>query len=114
MTPERKKRGPRRVRSVEAWIWHENLRPMFEFASQLVGYEFDDLDWDAVALGLRQTDYEARRWFEYPLSGRPSLTLEAALDTGTSVAWIRAPTEGEMGLRLEVAADVMAEYILTR
>jgi hypothetical protein len=29
---------------VGAWIWAENLRPMFEFASRLVGYEFDDLD----------------------------------------------------------------------
>jgi hypothetical protein len=30
------------------------------------------------------------------------------------VAWIRAATEREIDLRLEVAADVMAEYILTK
>jgi hypothetical protein len=47
------------VGGVEGCIWQENLRPMFEFASQLVGYQFDDLDWDAVALGVRETDYEA-------------------------------------------------------
>jgi hypothetical protein len=42
---------------------------------------------------LRESDYEVHRGFGYPLSGR------------WSVAWIRAATEGEMELRLEVAAD---------
>ena len=87
---------------------------MFEFASQLVGYEFDNLDWDAVASGVRETDYEEQRWFEYALSGRQSLTLGAALDSGTRVAWIRAATDGEMEIRLNVAADLMADYALKR
>ena len=99
---------------MEGWIWEKNLRPMFEFASLLVGYEFDDLDWDAVASAIRETDYEEQHWFEYPLAGRQSLTLGAALDSGTRVAWIRATTEGEIELRLKVAADLMANYTLTR
>lgn len=114
MTPEPNKRDWPRVRGLEAWIREENLRPMFEFAPQLVGYQFDDLDWDAVASGVRETNYEEQRWFEYALSGRQSLTLGAALDSGTRVAWIRAATEGEMKLRLNVAADLMVDYALTR
>ena len=65
---------------MESWIRRENLRPFFEFAAWSVGYTFDGLDWDAVALGIRDTDYDDHQRFEYPLSGRQSVATHAAVD----------------------------------
>jgi hypothetical protein len=96
------------------WIFEENLRAMFEHASYLVGYEFDDLDWDAVTLGLRGTSIEAQQWFQYPLAGRQRLTLTVAVDPRSSVVFVGADAEGDLKARLESAADLMARYQLRR
>jgi len=85
---------------------------MFEFASSLVGYEFDTLDWDAVAIGLRDTDVERQQWFEYPLSGRQSLALKVALDPGSSVVFVEAEADGALAARLDAAAELMATFWL--
>jgi hypothetical protein len=95
-------------------ILEENLRAMCEHASFLVGYEFDDLDWDAVTVGLRGTDVEAQRWFEYPLCGRQQVTLRVALDPGSSVVFVGTDAEDDLRARLESATDLMAEYELRR
>jgi hypothetical protein len=97
---------------VDTWIFEENLRPMFEFASSLVGYEFDVLDWDAVTTGLRGTDVEKQRWFEYPLAGNQPLTLSVALDPGSSVVFVAADADGDLEVRLGAAADLMGMYRL--
>ena len=99
---------------MKVWILEGNLRPMVEFASYVVGYEFDDIDWDAVALGLRDTDVEKEAWFEYPLVGDRSLSLKVALSPGEIVAWVWVDTDPELETRLMDAAVLMADYSLSR
>jgi hypothetical protein len=53
---------------VSDWVWYENLRPFLEVVSWLTGYSFDDLDWDAITVGLVEAERtQIDSWFDYPL-----------------------------------------------
>jgi hypothetical protein len=56
---------------VSGWIWDENLRPFLEVISQLAGYAFDDLDWDAISWGVAEAEQNGDphrfKWFDYNL-----------------------------------------------
>jgi hypothetical protein len=56
------------------WIWADNLCPLFVELAVLAAYGFDDSDWTAVEHGVRGTDSDAGRWFEY-LVGHLSVTV---------------------------------------
>ena len=100
---------------VKNWIYEENLRPMLDFASGLAGYDFGDLDWDALTLGARETDVEKHEWFSYPLVGRRSLAFEVARDPGSGVAFVRvASDDGQIELQIEAAVSLMQTYRLSR
>jgi hypothetical protein len=93
---------------VSDWIWHENLRPFLEVVSWLTGYSFDDLDWDAITVGLdeaerTQVDY----WFDYPL-GDVALRLRDYGPFGP----VRFELQGdaEIERRIDVAIMVMQGY----
>jgi hypothetical protein len=107
--------GSYSVAVVENWILDENLGPMLEFVSGLAGYEFGDVDLDAVTLGARETDVEKHEWFSYPLVGRHSLAFEVARDPGSSVVFVRvASDEDQIEPQIEAAVSLMQTYRLTR
>ncbi|MFJ9871055.1 hypothetical protein [Streptomyces sp. NPDC101165] len=57
-------------RTVQGWIWNENVQPFLALLSHYAGYDFDGSDWQAVELGLAYTDDEdPDRWYGYPLVG---------------------------------------------
>jgi len=101
---------------VADWVWHENLRPFLEVASWLVGYSFDDLDWDAITVGLEESQRNEGQldyvWFDYPL-GDLGLRLH---DSGSySVA--RFELEGgdaEFERGIAVVVMVMQTYEWTK
>jgi hypothetical protein len=99
---------------MEGWILEENVRAFFETAAELVGYRFDDTDWDAVAHGLTATDSETNRWFDYPLEGERAVAVSAANDPGTSVVLVRASGDDAAARALDTAAMLMQSYTLTR
>src|SRR5206468_992400 len=102
--------------AMQTWIWEHNLRPMFEFTSILVGYDFDDADWDAITVGVADTEVEVQRWFEYPLKGQISLTLRVARDGGSNIVALETDGDADdvLEVRLETAAALMAHYRLLR
>ncbi|MDN3028363.1 hypothetical protein [Streptomyces sp. S.PB5] len=57
-------------RTVEGWIWDENVQPFMALLARYVSYDFDGTDWQVVELGLEATDDEhPDRWYSYPLVG---------------------------------------------
>jgi hypothetical protein len=76
---------------METWIHGaEDMRPWCEFIAEIVGYAFDDLDWDAVVVGMANADRHKDLWFEYSFVGRETIHLRMAYDIGSgnvSVFW---------------------------
>ena len=62
-------------------ILTRNLRPFVKVVAQEVGYSFDDTDWCAFDVGVRETDSEAGPWFDYPIG---PLTVLVAYEPGAN------------------------------
>ena len=98
---------------VEGWIWKKNLRPFLEVASQLAGYGFDDLDWDAITVGVAeaartegQLDYNR---FDYTLGELALLLRCDGLGFGLEIE-----ADAEIEPSILVVLMVMEEYELTK
>ncbi|SEG73929.1 hypothetical protein SAMN05444920_104126 [Nonomuraea solani] len=77
-------------------------RAWCEVLAWLAGYEFEDLDWQAVESALPDTDDDrGERWYEYPLAGEVARLARARLQT--SVGWAAGE---EVGLG-EAASGVL-------
>ncbi|MGW6644512.1 hypothetical protein [Streptomyces iakyrus] len=94
------------------WIFEESLRPFCESVAEFTGYDFDDLDWQAVENALPGTDVEEPDgWYDYPLSGRVPMTLLVAADPGMSVVFVRLIGELDDRTRTQIEA---ALYIFSK
>ncbi len=87
---------------MDTWIHGaEEMRPWCELIAEIVGYAFNDLDWDAVVAGMANADRHKDRWFEYSFEGtRGTIHLRMAYDIwegNVSVQW-----EGAAGLHSEI------------
>lgn len=82
------------LHDIGGWIWQRNLAAFLELLSQYVGCDFDETDWDAVALGLEATDdedpddwYAAGRSYAARLRIRTKLCRsERSVEIGPSAA----------------------------
>jgi hypothetical protein len=99
---------------LETWIWKDNLRPFLEFASFRAGYEFDELDWEAVRYGMGKTDADADAWFAYSLEGDRTVEIAAANDPEGSIIQLRLKADRRTLAALDAATTLMAEYVLRR
>ncbi|MER6180884.1 hypothetical protein [Streptomyces sp. NPDC001652] len=62
--------GPVVPYELDGALRSENLRTFLELLSGYVHYDFDDTDWETVALGIEETDDEdTAAWYDYPLDG---------------------------------------------
>ncbi|MEU3085637.1 hypothetical protein ACWCQ0_04390 [Streptomyces massasporeus] len=96
----------------EGWIFEEGLRPFCETVAEFSGYEFDNLDWQAVGNALPRTDVEEPDgWYGHPLSGRVPLTLLVADDPGSSVVSVRVTGNPDDRTRAQIEA---APHIFSR
>ena len=81
---------------METWIHGaEDMRPWCELIAEIVGYAFDDLDWDAVVAGMANADRHKDRWFAYSFVGAEAIHVRMAYDiweNNVSVIW-EAPWE---------------------
>ncbi|MEV0830761.1 hypothetical protein [Nonomuraea rubra] len=100
------------------WIKEENARVFCEILASLAGYEFDDLDWQAVGCALPDIDDEQEeRWYGYPLAGRGTrLDLRLAQAVGGSVVMVEVYGDADdvQRGRVELACDVAAAYGMSR
>jgi hypothetical protein len=79
--------------------------------STVVGYDFDDQDWDAVSAGLLNTDAESSRWYEHLLGGE-ALHVRVANDPGTAVVMVEARLPIEVVDRAKLAIQIAQSYRL--
>jgi hypothetical protein len=97
------------VAEVVGWIWEPNLDNFVQLVAAYVDYRWDDLDDDALIGALDATDADKPdAWFEYPIVGRPPVTLALARNRGSAVLSVRITGAFDIVLaaRLETLLDV--------
>ncbi|MFY1698353.1 MULTISPECIES: hypothetical protein [unclassified Solwaraspora] len=102
--------------TTDGWVLTTNVRALIESLAELVHYEADDWDWDAIASGLDATDADdPHRWYDYPLIGTSALRLELANDLGSTItsARIRHPSGEALTARIETIVSMLARYQVT-
>lgn len=99
----------------------ENLRTFLEALSGYLLYEFDDTDWDTVALGLESTDDEVADRYDYPLEGglhavRVTLAFSRPFpedDDGvpdTVSVLVTGSADAELGLRVDTLITALGYW----
>lgn len=96
-----------------SWIIEDNLKPFVETLSGFVGYRFDDWDWDAIYYGVRDTNKEVDRWYEYELIGDRKMKLCLARADGSFPIFVRVEADKDLEEKAAIAADIMCDYWLT-
>ncbi|GGQ28849.1 hypothetical protein [Streptosporangium pseudovulgare] len=101
----------------EGWIREENARVFCEILASLIGYEFDDLDWQAIRTALPDTDDEqAERWYDHPLIGamaRLDVRLAQAVGgTVISVEVFGVRKDDLLHAQVKLACDLAAAYVI--
>ncbi|MER5785744.1 hypothetical protein ABT104_29115 [Streptomyces mobaraensis] len=78
---------------LDGWLKRENLKGFLVALSEIVEYDFGQLDWGAFESGLSSGGDSG--WFVYPLVGR--VTVEVAVS--------RAVEEGDSDLKVSIPCD---------
>ncbi|MDG4764336.1 hypothetical protein O7632_09495 [Solwaraspora sp. WMMD406] len=102
--------------TTDGWVLTTNVRALIESLAELVYYEADDWDWDAIAFGLDATDTDdPHRWYAYPLIGTSALRLELANDPGSTITSVRIhhPAGEALTARVETIVSMLARYQVT-
>ncbi len=94
------------------WVFEENLKPWLEIVSKVVGCDFDDLDWDAVAAGITDSDAERSCWYEHPLGEGPS-HVKLARELGSAVVALKMVVPEATADRVKLAVLIAQTYRLT-
>jgi hypothetical protein len=97
---------------VEGWVSDTNVERLFESLARWIGYDFGELDWQAIDNALRWTDGDrADRWYEYPLGGKPPLDVAVADNPGDGVVSVRitGAIDTELKARIETAFEFLSE-----
>jgi hypothetical protein len=94
------------------WFFRDNLAPFLRFVAIRAKYDLLPEEIQAIQLGVRETDQERERWYDYEFTGDRMIRLSFATDPGSSVVFWRAECPAEMRDAIEVAARLMQEYQL--
>ena len=87
--------------------------PVLDLLASLVEYELDADDTNAITVGVRDTDCDADRWFDYEFAGREKLTVWIADDTGTNVRMLRVESPSDCSDKVSTIIDVAQRYRLS-
>ena len=96
------------------WVPKENLIPLLEFLSELLKYDFDNMDQDAILAGIKTTDAEAGHWFDYQFQGFRSLALRIGEDPGTGILRVQIECPKGTEVQVQTAVEMAKTFDLTR
>jgi hypothetical protein len=96
------------------WFFDDNLAPFLHFVAGRAKYDLLPEEEQAIKLGVRETDQERQRWYDYEFAGEKLVRLSFAIDPGTSVLFWRCDCPVEMKEAIEIAAGLMQEYTFVR
>jgi hypothetical protein len=103
---------------IKNWIYEPNLRAFVELIKDLLEYDLDDDERNAIISGVRDSDAEEDRWYDYPFQGRQTATVSFGRDVNTEIVQIRVNAEQAVLDKVEVLVMVCQsstlEYRLTR
>jgi hypothetical protein len=94
----------------EGWIFEDNLWPFLSVMSWLVKYDFDDLDWDAISYGTKDTDVEKDRWYDYEFTGDFVAKFRLAADPGTEVLALKVDIAERFAPQVETAMEIFRNF----
>jgi hypothetical protein len=78
------------TRMVANWIYDENLSVFVETLGYIVGSQFDPVELALIEEGVRESDGDADRWYEYRILGHVcACHMRLALDPGSCVIQVR-------------------------
>ncbi|WP_246532030.1 hypothetical protein [Streptomyces albogriseolus] len=94
-------------KQIVGWIMDRNLRAFLELLSRYIDYAFDDIDWDTIETGVRDTDDEkSDGWYSYPLAGT-SATLEVGLARSVGSEVMSVSVTGVETPELQLRTDTL-------
>jgi hypothetical protein len=102
--------------TVANWIWRGNLRPFVDVLAWLSCYELSDGEWEALYLGVEESDSDANppRWYNCEFAGKHNVKVQIGHDRGTSVIQIRLQLPDVIAEKVSVALDLMNQYLLVK
>lgn len=92
------------------WICEENLKPLLEVVSTFIGYSFDDSDWTAISEGIKNTNVEQDRWYDYALIADQTVKVKIAEDVDAGLIFVQLESEKDIEAKAEVAIGIFQEY----
>jgi hypothetical protein len=95
------------------WFFDANLVPFLRFVAGRAKYDLLPEEEQAIKLGIRETDQERQRWYDYEFPGETLVRLSFAVDPGSSVVFWRGECPVEVREAIETAAGLMQEYQLS-
>jgi hypothetical protein len=95
------------------WILQDNLLLFLERVSALIGYRFEDWDWDAIRFGMRDIGVEQAHGYEYELSGAPPVKLAFAEAGDAKRLRVHVETEDHTAARIDALARILQCYAQT-
>jgi hypothetical protein len=105
------------LETVAGWVWSSNVRPLVEMISVVVGYDFDESDWQAISFALPDTDDDRLdAWYSYPLVGRSRVEVGFARSVEGDEVSVKVSSVRDHVLRarLEVLLDVFCHYTVVQ
>lgn len=89
------------------WVHEQDLVPFLELLSQFCGYELSQADEDAIFHGIKETEYEDNKWFDYSFAGNVQAVFRLSKDVGTTVIFFEINASPEVETKMGVALYVL-------
>jgi hypothetical protein len=88
--------------AIGSWTFDCNREFVLRELSQLIGYDFNQLDRDAIEIGMQNTDSEIPYYYEYSLIGTSQIDISISNESGTdtNMILINAPPHLTDNIRL--------------
>jgi len=92
------------------WLFDDNLRAFLTVLSWEAQYDIAPEEYTTIEYGVRDTDAEENRWYEYEFAGRNRVVFSLATDPGTSVVHVRYQAPTEQMQRIDAAISIFAHF----
>jgi hypothetical protein len=98
---------------MDTWVHGaEEMRPWCELIAEIVGYAFDDRDWDAIVAGMANADRHKDLWFEYSFVGRETIHLRMAYDISMNNVSVVLEAPAHLHPSIALATSIVQRFKL--
>ena len=95
---------------VDQWFMEDNLWPLYRELSDLVKYDFDQLDIDAIKLGLEGVDESRGIWFDYQLIGNGQIDTRITIEPGSSCYQIQIRSDSDIDREVQLLLNLCQDW----